>query len=403
MVEDRSYNGILMGFLDSDFYKFTMQQAVYHNYPSVEVEYDFKCRSKDISLVDLAPKIKDEIMKMADLKLTKEESKWLSTLPEMKSDYISMLEKFRYNPEKEVRVFVHGGELNIIIKGTWLQTILYEVPILAIVEEIYTKSNWKYDEEVAKRNSLVRLKEKVDFIKGHKLGKSFKFIDFGTRRRASASNQDTVVRFFNEQLNVLGDGQFIGTSNVHLAMKYGLTPKGSQAHEWYMAHMALCNLNDFQEIAMDVWTKEYDGLLSVILTDTINMDVFLKSFGFSKAKLNDGCRQDSGDPYKWGEKLIKHYDKFKIPANTKTALFSDGLTVKDAFEILDYFNDRVKCAFGIGTSLTYDIGCVDPASIVIKMQSCNGFPVAKISETPEKAMSRSPKYLEFLKEYYNIK
>ena len=394
-----------MGFLDNDFYKLTMQQVILNHFPEVEVEYEFKCRNKNMTmgvlLGGLLENIRDEIFKMRDLRLNHEEKQYLQTIPFLKDNYITFLENFRYDPEKHVDVYLKKGELAIKIKGNWLHTILYEVPILAIVSEYATRSHILYNEKDIEKKSIKSLKVKVDKIQSHSLHEDFKFADFGTRRRATAQNHELVVRYLNEQLNILGKGNFIGTSNIHLAMKYGIKVIGTMAHEIFMGGEALFPTQTFQGCVLDAWVKTYDGNLGIALTDTINMDSFLEAFTLSKAKMFNGCRHDSGNPIVWGDKLINHYTRLGIDSKTKQAVFSDGLTIDGAFDILEEFKDKIQCSFGIGTHLTNDIG-IEPASIVIKMQRCNGFPVAKISDEPEKAMCQSPKFLEFLKELYEI-
>lgn len=400
------YDGMLMGFLDNDFYKLTMQQVVLNHFPDVEVEYEFRCRNKDMTmgvfLGGMICQISEEIMKMKHLKLTHEEKEYLKTIPFLKDNYITFLEQFRYTPEKHVFIEIDKGELAIKIKGNWPHTILYEVPILAIISEIATKSHILYDAKAIKDKSLLTLQEKIDKIRGHKLYDKLKLADFGTRRRATAKNQQFIVRQLKEQLNVLGNGCFIGTSNIHLARIYDVKVIGTQAHEILMAGQALFPILNFQEKMLDTWVQTYDGNLGIALTDTINMDSFLKAFSLSKAKLFNGCRHDSGDPFTWCEKLISHYTSLNINPKTKQAVFSDGLTIDKAFDILEKFHDSIQCSFGIGTHLTNDVG-IQPASIVIKMQKCNGFPVAKISDEPEKAMCQDKDFLAFLKTLYKVR
>lgn len=406
-----SYDGMLMGFLDNDLYKFSMMMVVFHQFPQVEAEFEFKCRNKNFDtgakLGQLAQMIEKEINKMKHLVMTKEEKEYLKTLPFLKDDYIDFLENFRFNPEKHVNVHLNKGELAITIKGKWLNTILYEVPILAIVSEIATKQNFDYEVMDWRNVSLKKLNYKVDFIKKHPLYSKFKLCDFGTRRRASAENHELVVRYLNEQLNVLGNGCFIGTSNVHLARKYGLRPIGTMAHEYLQAFQVISPIATHLNDSLDCWKNEYEGNLGIALTDSINMDVFLKSFNKVNSIVYSGCRHDSGDPIEWGNKLISHYTKMGIDSNTKQAVFSDSLSIGKAFDILETFNDKLQCSFGIGTYLTNDID-IDPANIVIKMVACSAkeggklYPVAKISDTPEKAVSKSTKYLSYLKELYGI-
>jgi nicotinate phosphoribosyltransferase len=401
-----SYDGMLMGFLDNDLYKFSMMMVVFHQFPQVEAEFEFKCRNKNFDtgakLGQLAQMIEKEINKMKHLVMTKEEKEYLKTLPFLKDDYIDFLENFRFNPEKHVNVHLNKGELAITIKGKWLNTILYEVPILAIVSEIATKQNFDYEVMDWKKTSIENLDKKVKLIKTHKLGNKFKLICFGTRRRASAENQDMETRYLNEQLNLLGNGQFVGTSNVHLAMKYGLSPRGTMAHEFLQAFQVLSPISTHLESALNCWVEEYRGNLSIALTDSITTDVFLKSFDLRFAKIFDGVRHDSGCPFEFGDKIIKHYCSLGIDSSTKNIVFSDALDVEMALKLLEYFDGRINVSFGIGTNLTNDIG-IEPTNIVIKMVKCNGMPVAKISDNPIKSISSSLKYIEYLKEIYNIR
>jgi len=401
---NNEYNGVLMSILDNDTYKFTMQQVVFHQFPQVEVEYEFKCRTDGggMVLAEHLDIIRDEIYKMKDLKLTYSEEEWLRTIPFLKDDYIDFLDEFRFNPEKHVKIMVDDGDIFIKIIGPWVQTILYEVPILAILSEISSKTQRVFYKGNWKEQSIKNLDDKIKKVKAHNLGSQFKLVDFGTRRRSSSDNQDMVVRYCKEQFNTLGDGQFIGTSNMHLAKKYSLKPIGTMAHEYIMAFQVLSPIKHFQASALKVWDDEYDGDLGIALTDTINMDSFLKDFTLSKSKSYDGCRHDSGDPFIWGDKLIKHYKSYGIDPLTKSAVFSDGLDFDKALEILEYFNGKILVSFGIGTNLTNDCG-VNPISIVIKMQKCQGYPVCKISDTPVKAMCQMDSFLNYMKDIHGIK
>ena len=196
----------------------------------------------------------------------------------------------------------------------------------------------------------------------------------------------------------LASGKFIGTSNVYLAKKYGLTAVGTMAHEWIMCvgqGNRRHNPSHSNWYSMEAWIREYGVLNGIVLTDTITTDCFLRDFRLTYATLFSGVRHDSGDPIEWGEKLIAHYEEVGIDPLTKTLLFSDSLNFEKADKIRAHFEGRVKVAFGIGTYLSNDT-CVKPLNIVMKTTACNGQDVAKISDTPGKGMCKNPDYVNYL-------
>jgi nicotinate phosphoribosyltransferase len=270
------------------------------------------------------------------------------------------------------------------------------VPILAIVSEVFFREIHSHpDFEVGKE----KLYEKIRLVKmSNQEGLDFGFSDFGTRRRFSFEWQDQVIRILKEEL----PGNFRGTSNVFLAKKYGITAIGTMAHEWLMAAQALGpRLSNSQRFALEHWAQEYRGDLGIALSDVVGFDAFLADFDMYFSKLFDGCRHDSGDPFEWGDRLIAHYEKNKVDARAKTAVFSDGLSFTKALEIARYFRGRIRTSFGIGTNLTNDIS--DKAiQIVIKMTRCQGSPIAKISDTPGKLMCPDANYLEYLKNVFSL-
>ena len=367
---------IITSLLDTDLYKFTMQQAVLHNYPSAWVKYKFKCRNNPNPLLD------EELEETAyHVKLLQSEKEYLSKIRFLKPDYIEFLEGFRFN-SKYIYMTYTDNEIEIDIEGPWVQTILFEVPLLAIISELYSKTQQHLPFRLTKN-----LNNKIDYLKD----KDFKFVDMGTRRRYSYQIQNLVLEEMKELKN------FIGTSNVHFAMKHNLKPIGTMAHEWVQAHQQITNLRDSQKRALDVWAHEYRGDLGIALSDTLGFNKFLSEFDLFFAKLYDGCRHDSGDPFEWTEKLIKHYEKLGIDPKTKTAVYSDGLNFEKAEEIYKTFSDKINVSFGIGTWLTNDVG-ITPPQIVIKMVEFNGYPVAKISDDSGKGMCENQHYLNYLKD-----
>jgi nicotinate phosphoribosyltransferase len=271
---------------------------------------------------------------------------------------------------------------------------MFEVPVLAIVSEVYDR-NVHPDPDFTEGRR--RLREKIEQMNAVS-DPEFRIADYGTRRRFSRTWQDEVLRTLAS-----GIGQkFVGTSNVRFAMEQGMTPLGTMAHEYLQACQAVGpRLRDSQVFAFNMWAREYRGDLGIALSDVCGMDAFLRDFDLFFCKLFDGVRHDSGDPFEWGEKLIAHYQKMRIDPGSKTMVFSDSLNVPLCLRLFERFRGRIHTAFGIGTNLTNDIG-FEPLSIVIKMTRCNGQPVAKISDEPSKAMDYDPAYVAYLREVFQV-
>lgn len=385
---------LITSLLDNDFYSFTQQQAILHHFPWVDVEYKFRCRN-EANLVPHMGSIQEEINGLCDLQFTAEELEYLKTIPFIKANYLEFLKNFRLQ-RSCVNVYAEGDKLCIDIKGNWFQTVLFEVPILAIVNEVFFK-NYKSPNGL----DVHLLNEKIDLVKAYndKHGFRFKFADFGTRRRYSAAWQDKVVDTLKHEL----PNNFIGTSNVLLAMKYGVKPIGTMSHQWVMCGQGLPNvrISESQRYMLEAWVKEYRGDLGIALSDTLGFDAFLRDFDPFFAKLYDGCRHDSGDPFAWCDKLIAHYTKLKIDPKTKSAVFSDGLTFPLALDLCSEFHDRINTSFGIGTNLTNDCGYL-PLQIVIKLTKVNNHSVAKVSDSAGKGMCDDESYLKYLKSVFKI-
>jgi nicotinate phosphoribosyltransferase len=370
-----------------------MMQCVLHQFPGVNVEYRFKCRNNAV-LAPYKNEIEAEIKALCDLRFNDDELDYLGTLDYIKKDFIEFLRLFHLS-ERFIHLSTDGDDLEIIIEGPWLHTIMFEVPVLAIVNQVYFQNTVK-DPDYAEGKK--RLQSKIDFINSSKDNKKFLFSDFGTRRRFSKDWQFEVDKTLKEQMA----HHFVGTSNVEAAKKYNLRPIGTMAHEFLQAAQAVGpRLADSQRFAMEAWAREYRGRLGIALTDVINIDAFLHDFDLYYSKLFDGLRQDSGDPFEWGEKVIEHYKSQKIDPRTKQLVFSDGLTPEKAMELYYRFKDRSMPAFGIGTNLTNDLG-YESINIVIKMTRCNGQAVAKISDSPGKSMCRDASYVTYLKHVFHI-
>lgn len=392
----------------TDYYILTMAQAILHNCPSAMVRFKFKCRNgkgvpdrvlerESLKLAYLT-ELNQLIREYCSLRFTSQELVYLSKIRYFKPDFIEYLRLFQPNPDYVKCSIDENGELQISVEGPWLGTIWFEVPLLAICGDLYNRHMGSYDATL--KMGRERLEEKVKMAESMaSVRPGFSFADFGTRRAFSVEWHEEVVRYMRKWLpkNVFG-----GTSNVYLAMKYGLTPIGTMAHQWLQAFQQLGpRVVDSQKVALDVWAREYRGELGIALSDVVGFDAFLRDFDRYFALLFDGCRHDSGDPRDWCLKLIAHYTKLRIDPRTKVACFSDGLTFAKSFSLYDEFKDLIKMSFGIGTYLTNDMG-IPAQQMVIKLVECNGRPVAKVSDSSGKGMCEDPKYLEYLKSVFQI-
>jgi len=389
---------IITSLLDTDLYKFTMMQAVLHQFPSAQVSYKFKCRNPGIQLAPYVQEIRDEVRQLCSLQFQDAELAWLRSLRFIKSDFVDFLGLFRLN-EKYIQIeALPNGEIDIQIHGPWLHTILFEIPVLAIVNEVYFRNTQQVPDFVEGRK---RLDHKIEALHAERLS-DLKIADYGTRRRFSKAWHEELLRVLIARLGTGAQGQLAGTSNALFAMKLGLTPLGTMAHEYLQACQALGpRLRDSQVFGFETWAREYRGDLGIALSDVYGMDPFLRDFDMYFCKLFDGARHDSGDPFTWGERMIAHYRKNRVDPMTKTLIFSDGLTIERIIALYQQFRGRCQLAFGIGTNLTNDLG-YEPLQIVIKMVQCNGQPVAKLSDTPSKNMCEDEKYLAYLRQVFDI-
>jgi len=388
---------IIESLLDTDLYKFTMMQVVLHHFPGAQVEYRFKCRNPGIALAPYVDEIRTEVTHLCSLRFTEDELGYLRSLRFIKSDFVDFLGLFQMN-EKYVTVQASDtvpGEIEIIVRGPWLHTILFEIPLLAIVNEVYFRNTVRAPDYADGRK---RLLQKIGLIRNDASLDGMRVADYGTRRRFSRLWHDEVIVGLRD---ALGEN-FAGTSNVMYAMRHNVLPLGTMAHEYLQACQSLGpRLRDSQTYGFEVWAREYRGDLGIALSDTYGMQAFFRDFDLYFCKLFDGARHDSGDPFEWGEKLIAHYESLRVDPRTKTLIFSDSLNVPLAIQLYQRFSSRTRLAFGIGTNLTNDLG-LTPLQIVIKMVRCNGQPVAKLSDTPEKTMCDDPAYLAYLRQVFMV-
>ncbi|QNP49283.1 nicotinate phosphoribosyltransferase [Diaphorobacter aerolatus] len=401
---------IITSLLDTDLYKFTMMQVVLHQFPGAQVEYRFKCRNPGVQLAPFVSEIRNEIRSLCQLHFQDAELAYLRSLRFIKSDFIDFLGLFKLN-EKYISVTaLADGEIDITITGPWLHTILFEISVLAIVNEVYFRNTQKVPNFMEGRR---RLDSKIAQMHAEGLHE-LKIADYGTRRRFSRAWHEEVLRVLCAKLgdgerrpgSGLAPGQLAGTSNVLFAMKLGLKPLGTMAHEYLQACQALGpRLRDSQVFGFESWAREYRGDLGIALSDVYGMSAFLRDFDLYFCKLFDGARHDSGDPFEWGERLLAHYRANRVDPLTKVLIFSDALTIPRIIELYRRFSGRCQLAFGIGTNLTNDMGDPPehvPLQIVIKMTRCNGQPVAKLSDAPGKNMCDDEKYLAYLRQVFEI-
>ncbi|KRG45561.1 nicotinate phosphoribosyltransferase [Stenotrophomonas panacihumi] len=386
---------IITSLLDTDLYKFTMMQAVLHQHPGAQVEYRFKCRTPGIDLARYIDEISTEIDLLCELRFQPDELAYLRAMRFIKPDFVDFLGLFHLDrkyltlrPSRQVE-----GEIELIIRGPWLHTILFEVPLLAIINEVWFRNTSQPDFEEGRR----RLQAKVARLAAPGY-EDCRVADYGTRRRYSR-------QWHGELLPLLREGwgeRFVGTSNVYFARRYGMTPLGTMAHEYLQAFQALGpRLRDSQVAALESWAREYRGDLGIALSDVVGLDAFLRDFDLYFCKLFDGMRHDSGDPFVWGERILDHLQQHRVDPRGKVLVFSDGLNIERVMGLFDHFKGRCRLSFGVGTHLTNDLG-PEPLQIVIKMVRCNGQPVAKLSDSPGKSMCDDPGYLRYLRQVFEV-
>lgn len=390
---------IIVSLLETDMYKFSMGQAIYHQFSDYKTTWTFKCRNTDVHFTaEMVEEIKRQIKAYCDLRFNEEELTYLENIKWMKGSYIDFLRiwKPRYD-DFEITTDAECG-LSIETKGTWLNTSMYEIPTLAIVNEVYFRMAYDYD--TLFESFKKRLDAKVEALKdtsdaGYEIGA---FSEFGLRRRLSSEAQEYAVMKLAKNGKEFKNSKFVGTSNVYLAKKFGLTPVGTMAHEWIMCvgqgnHKHNPAYSNWY--ALDAWVKEYGILNGTALTDAITTECFLRDFQLTYATLFSGVRHDSGDPFAWGDRMIEHYKELGIDPATKTLLFSDSLDFAKADALYRHFNGKVKVAFGIGTYISNDTD-VRPLNIVMKTTFCNGMDVAKISDVAGKGMCKNQDYVHYL-------
>ena len=381
---------IILSLLDTDLYKFNMDQVIFHRHTDLNGEYYFRCRNAGIVFTpEMLEEINAQIDHLCSLRFEKDELDYLRSIRFIKRDYVEFLRLWHPIRDYVETSLTDAGELQIVVRGPLFSAMQFEIYLLEIVNEVYFRM--QYDYETLLASARERLDAKIQAFRDRRY--TFSFAEFGCRRRLSREWEDEAIRKLAASCP-----NMVGTSNVYLAWKYHLTPIGTYAHEFVQMYQGIdwIPLAYTNRYALEDWYDEYRGDNGTALTDTVTTDIFLLDFNRAMVNNFNGVRHDSGDPYVWGEKIIAHYEKYGVDPRTKLLLFSDSLDFDRAQALYEHFRDRAKVSFGIGTFIANDT-CEPPLNIVIKLQSVNGRDVAKLSDTPDKAMCRNPEYVSYLR------
>lgn len=367
---------IIRDFVDNDLYKFTTMNAIQKKFPDAEVVYHFVNRGQTEFPAGFAEMLRKEVDAMERLALSREAEQFMRRkCYYFDSVFFDLLKGFRYNPA-EVDIRQQGGHLEVAIRGLWYRTVLWEVPLMAMISELYFRMTGQQPLEVDER-AIAKARRFAE------IGADIS--EFGTRRRFSFDVQDRVIAL----LKSYAPQCLKGSSNVFLSMKYNLTPMGTHPHEWFMYHGAHYGYRSANAMALANWVEVYKGDLGIALTDTYTTDNFFNCFDTLYAKLFDGLRWDSGDAFVFTEKALKHYREKRIDPRTKTVVYSDALDLEGVEKIKAFVGHRLHDVYGIGTYLTNDVG-VQPLNMVIKLFECKPqgsrsfLPVVKLSDVEGK-------------------
>ena len=377
---------IIRSILENDLYKFSMSYYYQVHYPNAWGTFSFHDRNNTEYSEDFVGLLKEAFQHLATISLQPTEFDWaVKTIPYIPQCFWEWLCYFRFEPDK-INVWLdEERHLHMEVSDAMYKVTFYEIPILAIVSELYHQyigDGFEQREELFAA-MMPLMEKKVAIASQHNLY----FADFGLRRRYSRLSEDLVVEYMKAHCPT-----FTGTSTVYLAMKYHLKPIGTMAHECFMFQAAVHTPKEANYEVMERWVDVYDGNLGTVLTDTYTVDAFLRNFSMKLAKLYDGVRHDSGDPKAFGDKMIKKYESYGIDPKSKTIVFSDALDFRKAADIKEYFAGRIKVTFGIGTNLTCDIPGVKAMNIVMKLKECRINPrqpvygCVKLSDIPSKAI-----------------
>lgn len=362
----------------NDLYKFSMMWAVIKLYPTVKVKYTFFDRNDlvypdgfDVELRKVVDGFRHRTMS------PQRKKEFAANCPFLPQAFFDFLDGYRFDPSEVGIMQDADGKLKITIGGYWYRTILWEVPLMAAICDLYYKMTDQVI-DVNKYEYTAAVQKKAMTFKMNNI----KFVDFGTRRAYSPENHAMVFG----QLAMNAGDSLIGTSNVEIACAYGRQAIGTYAHEFVSAHGSMFGYAHPNKHAMEAWVKVYNGSLGIALPDTFTTDAFLVDFDTMYSNLFTGIRHDSGDEKEFLDKIVNHYQSMGIDPTTKTIVFSDGLNGEKVLELNEYRKKEIRRTFGIGTWLTNDIPGIKPMNIVIKLTEVDGLPSIKISDNPAKAI-----------------
>jgi len=383
---------IINSLLDLDFYKLTMGNFIHRYFPTVPIQLSFTCRTKGIALPDTVKEadLRRELDHVMTLRFSEEELSYLKSIPHSEGrnlfsdEYVEFLRTLQL-PQYELEY--RGSQIYLIFPGEWGKSTYWETISLSIINELHYRSEMDSltvrEQEARYTLGHDRLMRKIKILKQHP---QITFSDFGTRRRFSGAWQEYVVRTLQKKL---ASSQFVGTSNVFLAMKLGLQPIGTNAHELPMVLATLMQdtddeLKDSQAKLRRLWFELYGEKLAINLSDTFGSEFVFQTMLKEEAEKWIGFRQDSGIPLVFGERVIRFYKDHGIKTEEKLIVFSDGLDIETIVELESHFHGRIRVTFGWGTNLTNDLG-FDPLSLVVKVTYANGHFTVKLSDTLGKA------------------
>jgi nicotinate phosphoribosyltransferase len=383
--------------IDTDFYKLLMAQTIFRRHRDVAVTFGLQNRTTRIRLGDIIDEgeLREQLDHVRSLSLSRGESTWLrgntfyGKRQMFSPEFIGWLETFRFPPYLLDRV---DGQYELTFHGPWIETTMWEIPALAILNELrsrgVTKGMGKFELEVLYARGMTRVWEKIQRLKQLP---GVSIADFGTRRRHGFLWQDWCVQAMQEGL---GDG-FLGTSNCLIALRQEVEAIGTNAHELPMVYTALADSEDEMRRApyrvLADWQEDYQGNLLVLLPDTYGTTGFLAHAPEWLTHWT-GIRIDSKDPIEGGEEAIAWWRSRGEDPRDKLIIFSDGLDIDTIEKVHARFAGRVRLGYGWGTLLTNDFrglapdGALDPISIVCKVISADGRPTVKLSDNPTKAM-----------------
>jgi nicotinate phosphoribosyltransferase len=389
---------IVRSLLDTDFYKLMMLQMIWGLCRDVHVTFSLINRTTRVRVADEVDErqLRDQLDHARAVRFTKKEMIWLagnsfygrSQIFDPK--FLAWLADFAL-PEYELRRA--DGQYELHFHGPWTHTTMWEIPALAIINELRSRAALRrygrFTLDVLYARAKAKLWAKVERLRELP---GLRISDFGTRRRHGFLWQRWCVEALKEGL---GEA-FIGSSNVLLAMDNDLEAIGTNAHELPMVLAAMAN--DDAELraapyqVLRDWQRYYGGNLLVVLPDTFGTTAFLRDAPDWVADWT-GFRPDSAPPIPGGEEIIAWWRAKGRDPREKLLVFSDALDAETIESTYRHFDGKVRMSFGWGTNLTNDFeGCAPQPddglraiSIVCKVSDANGRPAVKLSDNPSKA------------------